>query len=657
MVIDMKNSIAKNVTRRVSTVLIIAALILFVASAWIVQHIIYNKSKSYSKSILSSYSDLIVNEFDALDIPIDEAHSDRILDIGDKMCRWYEVDFAYLLVPNDNGKGIRYVCVSQNKKFDKINPDDRYVGKKTDYVLTKDELEVWKGQREFSNSITKSKKDYEISTMTKISDEYGNTVLAGIDQSYNDVVKEIIKLFSMLAFIIVLVVLGVYLLVYVVIKRRVSKPAEILSKSMNEFITDGVCSSVTLKSKEDDEYSMIASAFNCMTKNINEYIKDINNLSREKERQKTELDIASQIQKGFLPKNHVNSDFYEVRTTMLPAKDVGGDFYYYMPLDDDNVLAVIADVSGKGISAALFMAVTLTLTVQYAKLNLSPAEILEKTNETLCGNNPTMLFATEFVGVYNSKTQEFTYSNAGHDIPYLLVNNEIKALDSAKGTLLGLFEDEKYSNDTVHLDVGDTLFLYTDGVTESADKDNKFFGRNRLESALKEFRESNAYNLISFIDGKLSEFSSGAEQHDDITMLTLTVKKTERMFLDFDTAEFSKIKDFILSTPIERSEQLKLCLCAEEWFINICSYAFPDGVPTNEKIEFSFILSDRIIMRFVDGGQQFNPLEHIINIDDYDIETQVGGLGNFITVSNTDDIFYKYENGKNILTLIRFYKN
>ena len=650
----MKNSIAKKVTRKVSAILIIALAVLFVASFWLVQRVVYNKTRSYARAVATVYIDLITYESDRQNKPISTDNAEMILQHGDYICKWYDVDFAYVFIPDTQTGKIKYLCVSQNEKFNKINPDDKYIGKIADYTLTKEELEVWCGNRLFSHSVTKSKTGHELSTMIRIKDRFGNKIMAGVDQSYKDVYLEIIGIFSILALIIILVILGVYFTVYMVIKRLVSKPAEVLSKNMTEFITDGNHTAITLDESGSDEYSMIASAFNCMTQNINSYINNINTLTREQEHQKTELDIAAKIQKGLLPKEHLNSDFYEVRTTMIPAKDVGGDFYCYLPLDDERVFVVIADVSGKGVSAALYMAVTLTLTVQYAKMNLSPAEILEKTNEALSQNNSQMLFATEFVGIYNSTSQEFTYSNAGHNLPYVISKDGITVLDKAKGSLLGLFTDEKYTQATTRLEVGDTIFLYTDGVTESTDSQKNFFGDARLKDVLKKFRQSHAYNAISFINDKLSEFSNGSEQYDDITMLTLNVKKTTTLLLDVDVAEFEKIKEAILSLPVSRPQQLKLCLCAEEWFVNICSYAFPDGVPDGEKIEFVLTLSDRVRMQFSDGGQPFNPLEHIVDIENYDIETQVGGLGNFIAVSNTDDSFYRYENGKNVLTLIKF---
>ena len=650
----MKRSIAYKVTGRVSLICLLALAILFVASFLLVQNIISDKTEKYAEATLSAYSDLICKEIQEAGLPIRTENAEIFLEIGNDICRWYDVDFAYLFYPLEDTGNIRYICVSQNERFDEINPTDRYVGKVTEYTLTDEEWAVWHGERAASHSITESKSGHEISTMLRVQDAEGNYIMAGVDISYEEMRGEIIRLFAILALIIILVIIGINALVFFVIRRQVSRPAALLSQKMTDFIADGKRADIKLNEKGSDEYAMIAASFNAMAQNIDTYLADIGKLSREQERQQTEMDIASEIQKGFLPMEHLDSEFFEVRSSMQPAKDVGGDFYSYLPLDDRRVVTVIADVSGKGVSAALMMAVTMTLTVQYAKMGLSPAEILEKTNEALQQNNPAMLFATEFVGIFDSESGTYTYANAGHNPPYIITENGVTALTGAAGTLVGIYEGETYTENSVHLDVGDTVFLYTDGVTEATDAENRFFGETRLEETLRNFRNSHAYNPIAYVREVLKTHAGGSDPHDDITMLTLTVKKTAHLSLDVNVNELEKIKELILSQNLPREKQLQLCLCAEEWFVNICAYAFPDGVPAGEKIDFSLIFSDRITMVFSDGGMPFNPLEHILDIADYDMDSQVGGLGNFITVSSTDDIFYERKNNKNILTMIKF---
>ena len=202
--------------------------------------------------------------------------------------------------------------------------------------------------------------------------------------------------------------------------------------------------------------------------------------------------------------------------------------------------------------------------------------------------------------------------------------------------------------------MGDTLLLYTDGVTEATDGEQKFYGEERLETVLGGFRESHAPDLVKYVNDSVKVFAGESEQHDDITMLALTVKDTADLALEVKLTEFEKIKSAILSVPIEREKQLELCLAAEECFVNIVSYAFEGRDAENEKIGFRLAVSDRILMRFEDGGIPFDPRENSDAPVDYDPDVQLGGLGRFIAFSVVDEILYENTNGKNILTMIKY---
>lgn len=649
----MKNSIAKGVAIRVLAILLVALAILFVASYFLVDNIITNNVKSTNEAMLKAYSDMVLDESLLSGVPItDENFAEEILQRGSYICELYEIDFAYLMIPNIESGKIKYLCVAQNKKFDEVNPNDKYIGKIASYSLTEDEKDVWHGKRKVSHSITEAKYNHEISTMMLIHDSFGHKVMAGVDHSYEDVHEKILKIFFILAIIIICVIIGIYLFVYLVIKRNISKPANILSKTMNEYITDGHRSKEKLEIKGNDEFSMISSAFNSMTDNISDYLNNINLLTREQEQQNTQLDIASRIQRGFLKDEYFQTNGCVIYADMIPAKHVAGDLYDYMPIGDDKFLTVIADVAGKGVSTSIFMAVTLILIREFAKMNMSPAEILSRVNDTLSENNPSMLFLTAIVGIYDSKTKTYTYANAGHNLPYI-INNEVTQLSGTQSTLLGIFPGEKFAENSITLDIGDTLFMYTDGVNEAINENKEFFGIDRLESILKEFTTAKKENLVDYVNQKVSEFVADAERHDDITMLCFSPAKTKNLVLGPNENEFEKIKKEILDLPIPRNEQLSLCLAAEECFVNICNYAYTDS---NQKgdVHIALNISNRITLRFSDTGMQFDPTKNILNIDDYDIENQVGGLGRFIAFNNVDDAKYEYKNGKNILTLTKY---
>lgn len=650
----MKHSIARKVTRRVSLLLLIAAALLFLGAYHTVSGIVTKENRRYAQAILGVYADLLADESEQNGIPIDLDHTDNIIRYGEYLCEWYSVDSAYVYVPDPAAGTVTYLGASFQDYQVPDAPVDHMIGHTVDYVLTPGELAVWNETALFAQLET-DRYGREISTVMRVSDAFGNRALAGIDIAYANVTNKILRSFAILALVIAAVTAGVYYAVYRIIRKKVSEPAQLLSRSMQEFITDGRRSEAKLAADGGDEYSMMAEAFNRMSDNIDSYEANIHALIREQTARQAELDIAGKIQRGFLPKEQMETPDWVIHASMTPASDVGGDFYDYLPLDDHRVLLVIADVSGKGISAAMFMSVTLTLIRQYARMGLAPDEILRRTNDTLAENNAAMLFATVFAGIYDSSTGTFTYANAGHNLPYLICGT-LQKLDGAAGTLLGLFKGEDYHCAAVQLRPGDTLLFYTDGVNEAVNAERCFFGEQRLEQTLRAYRASGEENPVTYVENAVSRFSEGAEQHDDITVLALTAKRTVTLELDFEMQEFEKIKAEVLRLPISRQQQLNLCLAAEERFANLCAYAFRDGVPAGEKIGFTLTVENQIELCFADGGQPHDPLENVTAPEDYDIDIQIGGLGKLLSISMTDDAKYEYRDGKNILTLIKYFE-
>ena len=655
-----KHTVARRVTHRVLLTLFVAMILLFTAAFFVARNSVIKETRKFSQAIAAVYGDLVSYDTAQKGIAVDESQSEIVRFYGDYVCKWYNVDYAYIYVLDVQEKEIHYIGAScDEEKFGKTDFANKMTGRVVKGDISEEELAVWMADGietdpMFAHIETNNEFGHELTTIIRSYDCYGNKFLAGVDMDYGDVYLRVFHTFGVIALILLLVLGAVGVMSYVIVRRRVSKPMQAIATAMDEFITDGKRNDVLLDEVGgDDEFNRIASAFNHMTANIDEYLENINALTRDSERQETELEIAARIQRGFLPKEHLLSKNYEMHTLMKPAKNVGGDLYDYAALDDHRVLVVIADVSGKGVAASIFMSVTLTLIHQFAKMGLSPAEILNRTNESLCRNNPAMLFVTALVGVYDTDTNEFTYSNAGHDRPYI-VGETVRRLDELAGTMLGLFTDEAYEETTVTLKTGETLFMYTDGVSETVSDKKEFFGLSRLEAVLAEAKANHVDNPVAHVLGAITTFANGAEQHDDITMLALTAKTTTELTLAPDVREFEKIKTEILKAPLPRKKLLDFCLAAEECFVNICSYAFGESPPPEEKIFATLTVSDRLTLRLADGGKPFNPLENINDPDDYDIDTQIGGLGRFIAVSAVDGADYEYKDGQNVLTLIDY---
>ena len=650
----MKQSVARLVSRRVLHVLGAALILLLIGAFAFAYTTVAKRNREYSEAIVSVYTDLMVYGTEDEGISVMK-EPEEIVRLGNYICGWYKVDYAYVYLPDVENGTVTVLAASFNADTVDKPLENNLMGVTVDRPLNKEETKLWNEERFFAHNVTKNQYGREMGTLTYSYDREGVKFLAGVDISYEETYQQIFKLFFILALVVIAILVGVYCTVYFFLRKKVGEPAQTVSRAMEDFLNEGKRTSIRLDEKGPAEFAMMAASFNRMSENIDSYIENIGTLNNEHERQQTELDIAARIQKGFLPASSWETKECDIRATMIPAKDVGGDLYDYLALDENRILITVADVSGKGIAASIFMAVTLTLIRQFARLGLSPDEILRRTNDSLSENNAAMMFATAFVGIYDSKTNCLTYANAGHNLPYV-IGRQIEKLDGGAGTLLGLFAGETYPQNMIQLARGDTVFLYTDGVSESCDRNRWFYGTDRLEQQLLHIKQTHAPDPIAAVYDDLCAFSNGAERHDDITMLTLTVRETTELSLDFSVGEFAKVKEAIFATPLSRQKKLELTLAAEECFVNICSYAFEELIPAGEKIQCTLSVSDRVTLRFTDRGVAFDPRESVGTPDEYDIDTQIGGLGRYIAFANVDAVDYVYRDGQNILTMTKYFE-
>lgn len=277
-----------------------------------------------------------------------------------------------------------------------------------------------------------------------------------------------------------------------------------------------------------DEIETLADAFNSMTANLEKYIHDLTAVTAEKERIGAELNVATQIQKDMLP--NIFPPFperreFDIYASMDPAKEVGGDFYDFFMVDESHLAVVMADVSGKGVPAALFMVIAKTIIKNQALTGNPLDQVFDRANDQLCENNGEGLFVTAFMGLLDLNTGDFTYVNAGHNAPLLRrKNGSYEYLQMDPGFVLAGLDGMRYESSQLELGEGDTLFLYTDGVTEALNPEEELFGEDRLRDALNDDRgrELRVSELLPYVRSALEEFAQGAEQADDITMLGIT---------------------------------------------------------------------------------------------------------------------------------------
>ncbi len=437
------------------------------------------------------------------------------------------------------------------------------------------------------------------------------------------------------------------ILMYLVMKKTIIEPTQKTSLAMNAFGKNGNYDVEPIPIESNNEIGMIATSFNEMAENIRDNIAQIEKYTEIQNRQKYELAAASEIQQGFLPAPHLESDLSEINGCMIPAKDVGGDFFDYFEHQGKSVL-LIADVSGKGLSGALFMTSAITLIRAFVKQSLPPHKVLETVNKELEQTNPNMMFVTAFLAYVDAQSQTLSYSNAGHNAPYLLIDGKLEKLTGSGGMPLGVMPDETYETSNAFLPLGSTLFLYTDGVNEAMNAKQEFFGYGRLEGLL---RASNGEDAILRVRGALESFAEGADPHDDVTMLTYT-SKAEKLVLPAQKAHLADLHSWILQ-DVRIPEKLKmdLSLMAEEIFINIASYAY-DG--ENGEVAVRKQVQDGICsLQFSDSGVPFNPKENVTDIESYDPFSRVGGLGCFMVESLADVWHYANIEGRNIQFIVK----
>jgi len=316
---------------------------------------------------------------------------------------------------------------------------------------------------------------------------------------------------------------GLLALVTIFIARRITNPLRRLSNSA-QVIASGDLDTILPKTS-NDEVGDLANSLDHMKSSLKEYIHDLTSTTAAKERIESELRIARDIQMGILPKlfpAFPERKEFEVYASIEPAKEVGGDLYDFFFVDDKHFCFLVGDVSGKGVPAAFFMAVTKTLLKVVSEKGLDPGEVLTKVNGDLAEDNESCMFVTLFLAIMNIETGEIRYGNAGHNPPiFMPCGKEPEWIPPLGEPVAGIMDDFEYSTKTMTMNPGDIMFIYTDGVTEAMDPDKKIYSDDRLMDLLKTMDEPFAPKVVKEIDQSIKVFAKGAEQSDDITMLAM----------------------------------------------------------------------------------------------------------------------------------------
>ena len=390
------------------------------------------------------------------------------------------------------------------------------------------------------------------------------------------------------------------------------------------------------------------------------------------------LEQASKIQKDMLPEEFEKTSRrkdIEIYAKNIPEAEVGGDFYNYI-IRDNKLYLVMADVSGSGMPAAMFMAKTNTLLNSAILLSDSPRVILSYVNSELCKNNNECYFVTLALYCIDLKTRKVVYANSGHEDSIIIKNNnEVILKKEIRSAPMGLDQYNNYDEDEFTLEIGDVLFLYTDGVVEAINRNNELFGIERLTNELSFIGNKNTKEMVNHIEKKVKEFSTGLDQYDDITMLCFKFKDIEidesKIFKyekEYNAVyeSIDEIDKFVEdgfnqvygSINMDKRCLYEINLCIEEIVVNICDYAFATKNDENNKLSIKIMLDrnlDKLSISFIDGGKTFDPTKiRSANILQGIDKRGIGGFGVHITKNIVDILEYERIDDKNILTITKY---
>ena len=392
-------------------------------------------------------------------------------------------------------------------------------------------------------------------------------------------------------------------------------------------------------------------------------------INTQKERMQDELNIGKEIQLSMLPREfpaYPDRQEFSIFGSMQAAREVGGDFYDFFFIDEDQLCVCIGDVSGKGVPAALFMAITKVLIQSRSADDISTASILTHVNDEISKNNEATMFITVFLGIINVQNGDMTYTNAGHNPSFIKhADGELVRLKDLHGPVIGAIDGIAYKEGHTKLHQNDLLFMYTDGVTEAMDLERNLYHEDRLIEMLKGQYES-PEDLIKHVELSVHDFENGAEQADDITMLAFLYRKEP---VDVATAslnitipnqlpEIDKVNDQFEAFAEKHEISLKVItrmkMVFDEMISNTISYGFKDDNEHEIGIDID-LYGERLMTTITDDGIPFNPFaqdkpDTSLSVEDRDI----GGLGIHLVKNTMDEYSYKRGIGKNQVNLIMY---
>jgi serine phosphatase RsbU (regulator of sigma subunit)/anti-sigma regulatory factor (Ser/Thr protein kinase) len=599
-----------------------------------------------ARSALMGAWEVIWNMDKDLTLFEDQAMAGNIRKEFREICRETGLRYLYLYTVDDEGVLHYYIAAART------NDDDEIVKKAFGYGATqeRDLYEAEKialtGNPDCQLNIVKNRYGYVCSWITPLLKRDGEVVgLLAADYDMTLISKiagRTLKLFAVVGFAAFCIT---FFLAISFIRISSVKPLKNLAARMALFAKEKKIEKSTRRTLFRDEITDIENSFNSMAAEMEQYIGHIEELTKERIQNQTQMEVARRIQYGVVPETlQKTTDRFEIFGSSRPAKEVGGDFYDFFELSDGRIAFVEGDVSGKGISAALFMMMMKSSIREKIRSGMDPATALNEVNDQVCASNPESMFATVFAGVFDFGTCRLTFANAGHNPP-IIIGEQIKELSVDSGIALGLFEDSGIISDSVYIGRDNGIVVYTDGVTEAINGSDEQFGIDRTLKAIE--KGKNAADVVQALTGSVNSFAQGLEQFDDMTAIAFINR------LDPDGTinllpiqkEFDKIKNVILEKVKDTDLAKRIALCCEEIFTNIVNYSGAD------KASFKLTVAEGITEAVLkDNGVAFDPLDREKKDLEFD-ELDSGGMGIILVRENCREMLYERKDDLNILTM------
>ena len=440
------------------------------------------------------------------------------------------IQYFYVFVPHENEYTYIWDVAAQGEPYDLLERVAYKEGTK-DFAFSvykqnpPEELKMFKDET-YGNIAT---------AYSPVFDSEGNAVaIVGVGIYLADLQENMSQFLGVVLLTVLVVIFMAILLIYRFVRKRIVKPINTI-RNASKSIVENLEKEEPIQVSVDtgDEIEELFDSFKQMYKDVKDYIGKLSTLTAEKERIGAELDVAKHIQASMLPcifPAFPERREFDIFATMEPAKEVGGDFYDFFMVDDRHLAIVMADVSGKGVPAALFMVIGKTLIKDHTTPGRDLGKVFTEVNNLLCESNSEELFITAFEGVLDLVTGEFVYVNAGHEMPFICkAGGDFEPYKIRAAFVLAGMEGMKYRAGSMILEPGDKIFQYTDGVTEATNINNELYGMERLGAILNKVKNVTPHEILPAVKKDIDEFVGEADQFDDITMLCLEYKaKMER---------------------------------------------------------------------------------------------------------------------------------